>query len=272
MIDRLTSFKNVLKTQAVFKVIILLIIVILNITVINGSAFANDDSVSASSSSSDHNIALMASLGAPDLLSFQVQFLRLKWVQFGFGFGIQPVNSIAKNYVDIAPLNVDIVGSSYSVKPTIDLGLKTSTSFIKIFPIGEKFYLDLKYSTWNIAANADLNARNLSTGSSLNMGSIGISAILPMAGVNIGFQTISKSGFMLDFGIGGLYYFNPSVNVSLGGMVGSAASLSQLDPAMNKQVNDAINSISNSIKNSVKSLRDTLPLIPVLYVSAGWAF
>ncbi len=222
---------------------------------------------------SDHNITLAASVGVPDLLNLQFAFIRLPWLKFGFGMATQPVTSIIENFADLDEDSLSQeINETYTLKPSWSLSMQSYNSFIRLFPGTTSFYLQAKYSTWNINARASASVIHKQTKEASSIGSVSFTIVQPMVGGHIGYFALFSNSFFIDTGLGAMHLLKPSTNYSLGGIAGNALTLSVLDPDLHKQVTEAKNEIDKQIDSNIRSLRSTVPYIPSLYFTIGWAF
>ncbi len=221
--------------------------------------------------SAEQSMSVGGSVGLPNLLAFDLRYVGFEEVEFGLSFGSLPLDSILEGKIPLDPQDVDLQQPDpYRVYPAASFALTGYTPYLRYYPWKSKFFFQLGYSIWRFRANLRGDLRNeTSRVTSYGVVSGTLSIEQPVITPGIGWRWKILNSFQLDVGLGVSVLQKTQAAVNIGGSLNNILTVL---PAAQVEFDNAVTEIQNQLDSGVGSFRDSIPVLPSVFLGLGFAF
>ena len=220
---------------------------------------------------SEQSMSVGGSVGLPNLLAFDLRYVGFEEVEFGLSFGSLPLDSLLEGKIPLDAQDVDLQQPDpYKVYPSAGFALTGYTPYLRYYPWKSKFFFQLGYSIWRFRANLRGDLRNETSGvTSYGVVSGTLSIDQPVVTPGIGWRWKILNSFQLDVGVGVSVLQETQAAVNIGGSLNNILTVL---PAAQVEFDNAVTEIQNQLDSGVGSFRNSIPVLPSVFLGLGFAF
>ena len=220
----------------------------------------------------DRNIGFAAAAGVPRLLGVDLSYVgAADWISMGASFGSLPIDRLINSKVPLPALDLGTLGTdAFELVPTASYRFFGTTGYLRIFPGWGGFFTELAFSYWTFSGTVALALHNKTQDTSVSGVASGTLKIqMPALVPALGYEFRIGPGFFIDVGLGVMVLMKPSYSISMGGR---AADFLPIVTEAESAFEDAKSTLDTEISNALTELKSTLPVLPSLFLTIGYAF
>ncbi|MEK7691284.1 MAG: hypothetical protein AAB425_09705 [Bdellovibrionota bacterium] len=220
----------------------------------------------------DRNIGFAAVAGVPRLLGVDLSYVgAADWISFGASFGSLPVDRLINSKVPLPALDMGTLGTeAFELVPQATYRFFGTTGYLRLFPGWGGFFTELAFSYWTFSGTVSLNLHNKTQDTSVaGVASGTLKIYMPALAPAFGYEFKIGPGFFVDVGLGVMILLKPSYSISMGGR---AADFLPIVSEAESAYEDAKSTLDQEISSALSELQATLPVLPGLFLTVGYAF
>lgn len=222
---------------------------------------------SFSSLADDRLIDARLGVGLPSLLGFDLELSKLHPLHLGFGFGMLPVDAMAKSFLKFDPAKYTQHVSGYTITPSVSLSWSSFVAFAEYF-LDPIFYVHAFYATWQIYGTLSVDVTGgLLNNSHLNVGSVDLNLYQPFFGTGCGWRWDLGEHYFFDVAVGLMKFLSPSASASLHTIADAYSSALPTDTT--SQLDQAHQLLNQEVSKFFQTYKSSLTYAPMFSIGIG---
>jgi hypothetical protein len=222
------------------------------------------------------NFSMDVGVGAPQLISLELAFIKYHPFMIGLGFGMFPVQTIAQSLIPLSNMPVNLgTADTYRIVPVGYYTCITTAAFIRAYPLSSEqetgWWIEVNFSNWKFGASVYGNLENQTTGVTTSSVITGTADLyFPLLTGATGYTFKVMRNYFMQIGLGASYLFSPYSNVTLGGLAASV--LPVYNGTAQTSYDNAKASLTNQVDSALTTIKNTTRWLPSLFIRIGGTF